>query len=231
MPRQTVAFFILFLVTGIFTGYGQTKNTPPTQSVKKEPVLSLDKNALKFFSEGNKFLAANQPARAIPSYRLALKSDSLFTAAMDSIAFCYKSSGRTDSAEFYYKRSFRVQPTNVYAMANLAMIYVSRNDIVKAEGIYNRIIKTDAQDPDGYFGLAEIMLKTGRYNKAVANSLKAYNLWKVKFPRYAGDALFYAGIGSLSKGDTLNARKYFERSRKLGTVIPADYLKKAGMGK
>ena len=144
---------------------------------------------------------------------------------------CYRLTDRLDSSEFFYRQSVKIKPKKLTALANLALVLILKNELDKAEEIYNRILKTDPKDPDGYFGLAEIMLRTGRYELASSNAMKAYERWKITNPSYAGDALFYAGLGYLLNGDPGNSKKYFEKAMKLGTKIPDEYLEKAGMKK
>ncbi len=228
MNRSIYLLPILFLFTSITVPAQKTKSAG-SSSVKKQVILSRNKSALQSYDDGNKFLASQDLKNAITKFRQAISSDSLFTAAMDSLAGCYRIRGKVDSAVYFYNRSVSGNPKNVFAMANLGIIYVQKNDLAGAEAVYSRIVRTDPTDPDGYFGLAEVMLKTGRYEPATKNALKAYELWKPKYPSYAGDAMLYAGIGKLMSGDKSNAVKYFTEAEKLGTKIPEEYRVNAGM--
>jgi tetratricopeptide (TPR) repeat protein len=222
-------YFICVLLLHAFILPAQEKHEQAGTQEKKATVLSPNKAAVARYREGNRFLESGDYKNAVSSFRMALRNDSTFIAAIDSLARCYRMTGLLDSAEIFYTRSVTIRPKNLPAMANLAAVYIQKNELNRAEETYRKIIRTDPRDPDGYFGLAEIMLKTGRPEQATTNALKAYDLWKTVNPAYAGDALFYAGLGYLSGEDRVNARKYFEKARKLGATIPVEYLEKAGI--
>lgn len=218
LQLKPVLFCLLSGFFMFFEASGQKKQVPSTGSADP-PAMA----------EGNQFMKTGNYPAAIAAYGRVLKEDSTSGKALDSLAKCYRLIGKPDSAIGCYQQLIRINPKNLPALTRLAMVYMMQNDLAKAEKVYEEILKIDPKDPDGYFGMAEVMLKTGRYQPAVVNALKAYELWKNTNKVYAGDALYYAGLGELMAGKNPEAKGYFSRALKLGAEIPEEHLSRVGL--
>jgi tetratricopeptide (TPR) repeat protein len=68
-------------------------------------------------------------------------------------------------------------------------------------------------------------LKENKNDSAIAYSLKAYDVWLDNNPNFAGDAIFYTGLGYLQKGDKKKAMEYFIKANKLGKNVSPEIQK------
>ncbi len=178
-----------------------------------------NKDAEQYYNKGyNEFHNENYYG-AIALYKKAIELDSNYTDAIDNCALSFRRLNILDSAEFYYKLSIRKLPINEVAWNNLGLVYTYKNDYTKAKLTYKELLQINPNCADGSYGLAEVYLRENNNDSGIKCSLKAYDIWKENNPTYAGDALFYAGMGYLQKGNNKIAKEYFERAKKLGREI------------
>ena len=199
--------------------YSEQKLNSPTNNIA----------AMQCYNSGYMEFHKENYSVAISLYRRAIQLDSNYTDAIDNLGLTYRRINNFDSAEYFYKLSIIKLPSNELAWSNLGLVYLFKDDLKQAKSIYKQLIKISPNYGDGYYQLAEVYLRENNSDSAIIYSLKAYNIWKDNNSSYAGDALFYAGLGYYNKGDLINAKKYFNLAKKCGRVIPDEISKQLNL--
>lgn len=178
------------------------------------------KEALDLYTEGHDYFSKSEFRKSIASYIKAIELEPKFVDAMDNLGNSYRYLGILDSAEFWYNKSIAMYPNGYIAHQNLAIVYLSTSRLEKALNEYDTMILLDAENPEGYFGKANVYIQLKKGDEIVINAQKALTIYRKKHDPYEMDALYLIGVGYYIQGDNKSAIKYLKKAKDMGMEIP-----------
>lgn len=92
------------------------------------------------------------------------------------IADCYIKLNVADSAQYAYELGIEKFPDNAYQHKSLGYILMSKGEVVKAIGEYERVVELKAAEKDDYKILADLYIKNNRLADAIATYEKVVEL-------------------------------------------------------
>jgi tetratricopeptide (TPR) repeat protein len=153
--------------------------------------LSFSKNeeALDAYYTGVDFLRKNDHASALPWFKKAVETDSIFVFAWDNLGICYRKTGDLENAEKAYRESLKLDPSGETALQNLPVVYMIQKKDDEAIAAYNNILKHHPKNPEAYYGMGLVYFQNKLdMANALQNMCKAYNIYiEMKSP-YRSDA-------------------------------------------
>ena len=124
-----------------------------------------------------------------------------------------------DSAEYYYLISLSKYPNGFNANQNLAVVEELRTNYDKAIVYYKKLIEIEAENPEGYYGLARMQFTAGKLNEAFKNGQSAEKYYKqIKSP-YIGDCYYILCIICYTNKDIPLAKKYLALCKQAGIEV------------
>ena len=222
---------ILVLIYSFKYGYSQDRTS---QDNLYNPTLIPE--AREFYNKGTIAFENKKYVIAIQQFRKVISIDPKFTDSYDNLAVCFRRTNQLDSAIFYYNKSLKMYPKNRLALNNLGVAYIDNNQFDKAEETYKQSlglnpnsIETDEAEieykGEPYYGLCRTYFYQNKFDLAILNGEQAYNIWNVKLPLYASDALYLVGLSYIKKGDKSNGLNNIKKAAKMGNYNAKDYLK------
>ena len=192
---------------------------------------SKSDKASSAFKKGNVFLVKQEYEKALPFFKTAIEQDTAFIEALDHLALCYRHIGDLKNAEDYYKKSLKIEPRGQTAVQNLAVIYSIQKIPEQAIVQYQALLEADLSNPEGYFGIARVILeinsdKKASLEKALELTDIALNIYRITKDPNLKDGLLLKGLIYYFLNDEKNAKKYLEEAKSKGVEIPAEIAKK-----
>ena len=198
---------------------------------------TLINEAIPIYNDGAAALDNKKYEIAIQKFRKVISLDPNFTDCYDMIAVCFRRTKQIDSAIVYYNRSLKIFSKNRLALNNLGMTYLEDSNYLKAEETYHRSlelnsnsIETDVSElemnGEPYYGLCRTYFYQKKYELAIVNGNKAYELWKSKLPIYAADALYVVGLSYINNEDKSKGLIALKKSSSMGSQEAKEFLKK-----
>lgn len=135
-------------------------------SKSKTDTTALRRSSAYFIDAMTEKMRGNY-SEAVNLFEASLKLDPQNAAALYNLSGLYDMSGRTLPALEAAKKAVQIDPENQWYMVQLAYLY-NRNLLYK-ESIqtFEKLIKKYPKDVDNYYPYAEVLLKTGEYEKAI----------------------------------------------------------------
>lgn len=197
---------------------------------------TLVSEARQLYNEGTKALENKKYTIAIQKLRKVISLDPNFTDSYDNLAVCFRRTKQLDSAIVYYNQSLKIFPKNRLALNNLGIVYLNNRQYKKAEETYNRSLELNSNSTETdeselemngepYYGLCRTYFYQKKYELAIVNGNKAYEIWKSKLPLYAADALYVVGLSYVNKGDRNKGITTLKKSALMGNQLAKDTLK------
>lgn len=187
---------------------------PPPARIPREavPVVTtstverMGMEGIEAFDKGN-FEGAKE------AYERVLKVEPDNLAALVNLGATEYRLGNNEAAEHFLQRSLRIKPDNPLAWLNLGMIYLSRNDPMRALAAIAQAVVQAPNDPvaRNYLGVAAG--RNGWFDAAETELRRAIELR----PEYA-DAHFNMAVFYLERNPpaTELARRHYREARRLG---------------
>ena len=173
----------------------------------------LDPEAITFFNLATE-LISSKPNQAIILFKKAINKDPYFVQAYDNLAKTYRELEEYDLAIKYYLLSQKIYPWGNSSFQNLAVVYTFQKDWSKAINQYEKLISLYPDDPEGYYGLANLYLKIEtNLSKALSNAKKALTLYEINPPNYIGDSYAQVGLIYYYRGEKEFAKKYLKKAK------------------
>lgn len=147
------------------------------------------RHARSYVGIGLAFSDAGWEADAIKSYLSALEIDPENPEAMNGLAVIYKRQGRYPEAIELFEQALRLAPEDSALLCNLAMSLGSLGRLGEEEAIYRKILARDPADATAHFGLACVLLISGRF----VDGWREYE-WRFS-PHQAGNAVLGPATG------------------------------------
>jgi len=190
------------------------------QVVTTSTVERMGMEGIEAFDKGN-FEGAKE------AYERVLKVEPDNLAALVNLGATEYRLGNNEAAEHFLQRSLRIKPDNPLAWLNLGMIYLSRNDPMRALAAIAQAVVQAPNDPvaRNYLGVAAG--RNGWFDAAETELRRAIELR----PEYA-DAHFNMVVFCLERNPPAIelARRHYREARRLGAE-PDPLIEKALAGK
>ncbi len=215
---SVVSFFCSFLLNTLQAQeprLGQTEVYKPTTSDK----------ARTFYNEATIKLNKSDFKAAVELYKKAIVADTNYIDAYDNLALSFRRLNLLDSAMKYYKISNRKFPSGVLALQNMAVVESIRGNYSSAISNYQEIIRLQPDNPEGYYGLAEIQLKTGKLDDALRNASVAERIYRETNNPYIGDAYYLTCWIYVKKENYTQAKRYLLLAKENGVKVNAELEK------
>ncbi len=185
--------------------------SPTTSQLTADVVCgSTDDNALDFYNRALNLQMIGDLAGAKERYQEAVALDPAFCDAMDNLGLILRQEGDLEGAIDWYLRSIEVAPHNTVARQNLAVAYSFQGKTELETEQYELIIEIDPANPEGYYGLAGIHMREGRYPEAIPLYAEAAALYDIQGSIWIGDARSGLGISLAAAEQCVEAVEVLE---------------------
>jgi len=144
--------------------------------------------------------------KMVSAYSNALKYDRNFYEASYNLALTYENYGKTDSAEYYYKKTISIKPELAQAHMKLGKLYERQKNYNAALEEFREVVK---HDPN-YFSASPRLGEPYRYINIVETVLRDYQSRLTNNPNDK-EALKIVGKIHLSLGRLGQAEEYYQQ--------------------
>lgn len=141
---------------------------------RRPRLVDEDRVIAHFYSNlGAESLAAGEPQRALAELRRAIAIDETFGWAWTNLGVVYRQLGRPDEAEEAYLEAYRLDPSDVTPLSNLASLYASQGKDRKAARFERRVEKHRRRNPFYHYRLSLQASAAGRTKEAITHMRRA----------------------------------------------------------
>jgi eukaryotic-like serine/threonine-protein kinase len=194
---------------------GESLSTVQKFDIPLAEATTASLDALQAFSLGDKVYRESSPIAALPHHQRAVELDPNFAMAYAALASDYYSLGEQGRASEYFAKAFelRDRSSERERLAITADYYASvKGEMDKAIQTYQEQILSYPRDPRGYFSLANMYSRQGKYSE----SKKPYEKSIELAPNTIG---YYENLVN-----TLLALQQFDEARKKISEVQAKTL-------
>ena len=177
MKKTTILFisflFILFISIGCATT--SEKKEESTEVTQERKVSEAE----RYYSFAFEYMKQKNYQEAITLLDKAIEADSSYVDAYLALRQVYLMVGDTNKALEICKKGFRCfsdPESNRKITKAIASLYAKTGEPEKAEQLFQRIIKENPKDANSYDLYASYLESEGRYDEALENYKKAYQL-------------------------------------------------------
>ena len=156
------------------------------------PTENID--AMNAYNSGTLNLREGRLEEAERLLLLAIELDPLFVDAIDHLGIVYRRQNRLQDAETMYLRSIEINGQNKVPYQNLAVVYRLQNRLNEAFELYRMLIILDENDPEGYYGIAELFFIVGQNEPAMVFIDRAIQLYHAANSPLLLNAFYYKGM-------------------------------------
>lgn len=179
----------LFLTLLLTQGFAQTTIVDKLYCPTKDSV------AMQFFELGNIALAKGELGEAKLYFSNAIYKDTLFCDAWDHIGLIYKrvKDGNEEAKKYFFK-SLQMNPYNFAAMINISHLFLQSNDLKGAYNGFASATAIDSLNPEGYYGIACVLVGTKEFTKASYYLDIAKKLYNDKNQKLGNEITYLTGV-------------------------------------
>ena len=169
-------------------------------------------------ASAQKTVLSHEEARALDhqnpvweSVRAHLPDPGVATAAqLESAADVLRARRFLEDAMDYYNHSLRRGGEEAHLLNKMGVTELELRNVPQARAYFQRVVKVQKKNPEGWNNLGAIEYLTGRYSNAISNYKKAIKLDK-------NSATYHSNLGTayFDKKDFENARKEYDTALKL----------------
>ncbi|MBL4941493.1 MAG: tetratricopeptide repeat protein [Colwellia sp.] len=189
------------------------KQTFPKRVIAKNTVLAMFYN-----NKGGQALVDETYNIAYQYFKAALMSDKNFSPAWGNLAILYRLTNHIDIAEKTYRYAIQINPNNLTALTNLAILLRSQKNDLEAEKIESRLLLKRKTNPYYYAVLADEAYYKYDYLQALKYYKKAIKLNKKIHELYFGMAKVYYQMNRLPE-----AKRAIKRALILNKTKSTEY--------
>jgi len=175
--KKMTVFFISFLFL-LFVSIGCSSTSEKKEEVEVTEIEGISE-AERYYSFAFEYMKQENYPEAISLLEKSIKADSSYVDAYLALRQVYLIVGDTNKALDICRKGFScfVDPESNRKIAKaIASLYAKTGESVKAEKIFIDIIKEAPRDANSYDLYAYFLESEGRYNEALENYKKAYQL-------------------------------------------------------
>ena len=176
--KKTTIFFISFLVV-LFISIGCSTTPEKKEEAAEASQKQEVSEAERYYSFAFEYMKQENYPEAISLLKKAIEADSSYVDAYLALRQVYLIVGDTNKALDICRKGFScfADPESSRKMAKaIASLYAKTGESQKAEKIFTDIIKESPRDANSYDLYAYFLESEGRYNEALENYKKAYQL-------------------------------------------------------
>jgi tetratricopeptide (TPR) repeat protein len=180
------------------------------------PMVAPTENeeAMLAYNIGSQRMYENRLEEAERYLKQAIELDPMFVDAMDHLGMVYRRQNRLAEAEEIYLRSIGLDKTNKVPYQNLAVVYRLQNRLGEAFELYRILVSLDQYDPEGYYGMGELLFLVDDYENAMMFFDVAIELYLRADSQYVYDAYYYKGMMLFFQNEYQEALMYLQEARK-----------------
>jgi tetratricopeptide (TPR) repeat protein len=145
--------------------------------------------ANKYYIDGTTKMLLGELTAAINDLRSAINLDSTFVEVLDHLGFCHRNLNNNDSAIYYYNKSLELNPEGEVALVNIGLAYSQKDEHSTSLEFYNKLIKIDTTNIEGYFGKARELMYLNQNIESADNAFRAYKMYEAINSNYINDAV------------------------------------------
>lgn len=194
------------------TEYGILNIKPIDPTAMVSP--TENEEAMMAYNIGTYYMRENRLSEAEKYLKEAVDLDPVFVDAMDHLGLVYRRQNRFEEAENIYLKSIRLNDRNKVPFINLAVIYRIQGRLNDAFQLYVHLVQIIPDDPEGYYGIGEILYIVDDYENSILFFDKAAELYIELNSPYVYDVFFYKGMIYYYVEEYDEALKYLEEARK-----------------
>ena len=132
------------------------------------PAAPPSRNAVAAFERGEVALGASRFDVAATAYQEAINASPGYAAALNGLGSVLFRQKKVPEAMAKFRAATEAEPTFKLAWFNLGYAARKSSDLQVAALAYEKYTALDANDPDGFYGLAESYKGAGEHEKAIA---------------------------------------------------------------
>lgn len=151
---------------------------------------SENEKVIELYNFGIKSLEHGKIDFAKRAFQKATDLDSTFCDAYTNLAYIYRQQGELITALYLLDISLKIHPDNPAALQNYAYYWLLANKPLRSKENYNKLIKLQPSNPEGYYGLGMALMELKEYNMALSNTKTAIELYN-KADKKLGDEVYY----------------------------------------
>ena len=177
------------------------KKSFPKTIISQSEILSM------FYSnKGSQALIEKEYTKAYAYLKAAIITEPNFSSAWANLGILYKRVGHVLLAKQSYRHAIKINPENLTAMSNLALLLHNKNDSKELANI-RKILKTKRESNPYYYALlADEAFYVANYEQALVNYRKAIKLNNQAHEFYFGLAKVYYALNENNKAQNAIAR-------------------------
>lgn len=179
--------------------------------IKKNTVLAMFYN-----NKGGQALVEENYNLAYSYFKAATIADKKFSSAWGNLAVLYRLTDQINKAENAYRYAIQINPNNLTALTNLAILLRSQNHIQEAEKIEGELFNKRANNPYYHAVLADEAYYNHDYQEALKHYKKALRLNKKLHELHFGIAKVYYQMNRLDEAE--RAMRYALKFNKANTT-------------
>ena len=153
----------------------------------------INNEAIIYYNKAINATSSNKES-AINFYLLAIDIEPLFIQAYDNLGQLFRVSEEYNQAIKCYEKSISIYPFGHIAQINLATLYNIQNNSSKALQHYQNVIEIQPKSPEGYYGVAKILLDSKSYDSALEYAKKALIRYERQPNTAIGDCYSLIGL-------------------------------------
>ena len=180
--------------------------TKKTDIVYNYPT-DIDNQAIIYYNKAINATASNTES-AINYYLLAIDIEPQFIQAYDNLGQLFRVNEQYNQAIKCYEKSISIYPLGHIAQINLATLYNTQDNSSKALYHYQNVIEIQPESPEGYYGVAQILLNNKSYDSALEHAKKALIRYERKPNTAIGDCYSLIGLIYYYLDNYSQARKH-----------------------
>ena len=175
---------------------------------------SKNEDAMMAYNIGSFYMYQNRTNEAEKYLKEAVDLDPNFVDAYDHLGIVYRRQNRFSEAEAMYLKSIELNDRNKVPFINLAIIYRIQNRLNDAFQLYMHVVQILPDDPEGYYGIGELLFITDDYENSMMFFDAAIELYIELNSPYVYDAYYYKGLIYYYAEEYNEALRYLEEAGK-----------------
>lgn len=183
------------------------------QAFKRETVSKQTIIAMFYNNKGAQALARHDFISAYAYIKAAIESDALFSSSWINLGILYRLNNLFELSEQAYLYAIGLEPSNLTAKANLAVLYRHTNNIEQAVAIETQLENIRTKNPYYHIMLADEAIYRGHIDKALVHAKRA-----LKLDRRNHETHFILSRIYYLNNDFIAARRAMERAIKTNHI-------------
>jgi len=172
------------------------KQSFPRRVIEKNTVLAMFYN-----NKGGQALVNEKYNTAYQYFKAATLADKTFSGAWGNLAVLYRLTNNLNSAEIAYRYAIEINPDNLTALTNLALLLRSQQKNLEADNIESRLLLKRIKNPYYHAVLADEAYYQHDYLQALKHYKDAIKLNKKIHELYFGLARVYYQMNRLPEAE------------------------------